>query len=57
MDKITRGQRRKQDNGYQLVKPEKMLDDWLTVYRFNRYVRRKRQQAHSSPSIIQALRG
>ena len=32
---------RQEDNGYQLVKPEKMLDDWLAVYRFNRYVRRQ----------------
>ena len=30
-----------EDNGYQLLKPEKMLDDWLAVYRFNRYVRRQ----------------
>ena len=30
-----------EENGYQLVKPEKMLDDWLAVYRFNRYVRRQ----------------
>ena len=32
---------RQEENGYQLVKPEKMLDDWLAVYRFNRYVRRQ----------------
>ena len=32
---------RQEDNGYQLVKPEKMLDDWVAVYRFNRYVRRQ----------------
>ena len=32
---------RQEDNGYQLVMPEKMLDDWVAVYRFNRYVRRQ----------------
>ena len=32
---------RQEDNGYLLVKPEKMLDDWVAVYRFNRYVRRQ----------------
>jgi hypothetical protein len=32
---------RQEDNGYLLVNPEKMLDDWLTVYRFNRYMRRQ----------------
>ena len=32
---------RQEDNGYQLVKSEKMLDDWVAVYRFNRYVRRQ----------------
>ncbi len=32
---------RQEDNGYQLVNPEKMLDDWVAVYRFNRYVRRQ----------------
>ena len=32
---------RQEENGYQLVNPEKMLDDWVTVYRFNRYVRRQ----------------
>ncbi len=32
---------RQEDNGYLLMNPEKMLDDWLAVYRFNRYVRRQ----------------
>ena len=32
---------RQEDNGYRMVNPEKMLDDWLAVYRFNRYVRRQ----------------
>ena len=29
---------RQEGNGYLLVNPEKMLDDWMAVYRFNRYV-------------------
>lgn len=32
---------RQEDDGYLMVNPEKMLDDWLAVYRFNRYVRRQ----------------
>ncbi|MBQ7177831.1 MAG: hypothetical protein IJS08_10500 [Victivallales bacterium] len=32
---------RQEGNGYLLVNPEKMLDDWMAVYRFNRYVRRQ----------------
>ena len=38
---LDNGYVREEDNGYLLVNPEKMLDDWLAVYRFNRYVRRQ----------------
>ena len=38
---LDNGYIRQEDNGYLLVNPEKMLDDWLSVYRFNRYVRRQ----------------
>ena len=38
---LDNGYVRQEDNGYLLVNPEKMLDDWLAVYRFNRYVRRQ----------------
>ena len=38
---LDNGYVRQEDNGYLLVNPEKMLDDWLSVYRFNRYVRRQ----------------
>ena len=38
---LDNGYVRQEDNGYLLVSPEKMLDDWLVVYRFNRYVRRQ----------------
>jgi len=32
---------RQEDNGYILQNPEQMLDAWLSVYRFTRYVRRQ----------------
>ena len=38
---LDNGYVRQENNGYQLVNPEKMLDDWLAVYRFSRYVRRQ----------------
>lgn len=38
---LDNGYIRQEENGYLLVNPEKMLDDWLAVYRFNRYVRRQ----------------